>query len=126
MDDFNPRSRAGSDLFIISDCIANLISIHAPAQGATYNIPVRLAKLGFQSTLPRRERLVYVMLDSQFLQFQSTLPRRERHSRPVIGTVSGEFQSTLPRRERLRLDARPRREAGISIHAPAQGATVKK
>ncbi len=33
--DFNPRSREGSDVSCTSDAITSLISIHAPAKGAT-------------------------------------------------------------------------------------------
>ena len=78
------------------------ISIHAPAKGATCWAYYRRgwAKI-FQSTLPRRER-----------------PRLYRNQRLVIV-----FQSTLPRRERRGRDGGLRGRAGISIHAPAKGAT---
>ena len=39
---------------------------------------------------------------------------------------SWKFQSTLPRRERPRDDLRKVYEIGISIHAPAKGATPKR
>ena len=77
-------------------------------------------------------------------EFQSTLPRGERRGTTSTPTGSTTFQSTLPRGERLMLtrlihptyDFNPRsREGsdslddseqkgdGISIHAPARGAT---
>ena len=56
----------------------------------------------FQSTLPRRERLFCNFIYLKMLLFQSTLPRRER--RPVA-QIGGSFP-------------------GISIHAPAKGATA--
>ena len=78
-------------------------------------------------------------------KFQSTLPRRERLFNSVCIIQLNIFQSTLPRRERLEAaaaiiaavcDFNPRsREGsdfipidtfiviGISIHAPAKGAT---
>ena len=122
-DGFNPRSRGGSDQ--VTDCMAR----EAPS---------------FQSTLPRGERLSNSERSSAREVFQSTLPRGERlvpqnHNRPEI-----EFQSTLPRGERPRRsgnrrrirsfnprsrggsDCRPIpacREASVSIHAPAGGAT---
>ena len=56
---FNPRSREGSDPF--GQFTAHLfhISIHAPAKGATVD-PVTGQPMvdEFQSTLPRRERLL--------------------------------------------------------------------
>ena len=144
--DFNPRSREGSDDFIV----CHPIMIHS-----------------FQSTLPRRERRTSRCNSSVGPQFQSTLPRRERRNAstwtyprkhisihapakgataflvtPSLKTI---FQSTLPRRERhgggvkkftIKRDFNPRSREGsdrvsllylpsnlISIHAPAKGAT---
>ena len=100
---FNPRSREGSDGSRCGDGCGLLISIHAPAKGATF--------LNLTGTLT-------------FMQFQSTLPQRERHGAacrsccpgsnisihaPVKGaTVRGSVSSV---------------RAAISIHAPAKGAT---
>ncbi len=78
-EDFNPRSREGSDeIHIKSDYptiisihapargatlaehnkeIGSLISIHAPARGATTQINILQINIIFQSTLPRGERL---------------------------------------------------------------------
>ena len=77
---FNPRSHEGSDIIIDGDTIKigisihaptkgatdkrqqwNLyhgISIHAPTKGATWVDSDNINKYAFQSTLPRRERLV--------------------------------------------------------------------
>ena len=80
---------------------AVLVSIHAPAWGATTS--ARMFTRG--------------------AMFQFTLPRGERHARtPRVGLVDP-FQFTLPRGERLGrycclLGALP-----VSIHAPAWGAT---
>ena len=54
--DFNPRSREGSDLSLASFALCALISIHAPAKGATSSSFSLLFEMAFQSTLPRRER----------------------------------------------------------------------
>ena len=98
---FNPRSHEGSDR--ITDAY----------QGFSKQ---------FQSTLPRRERLLSLRCWEKIREFQSTLPRRERlrqlcalvyrylvsiHA-PTKGATDGyaresrkrTFQSTLPRRER--------------------------
>ena len=99
--DFNPRSREGSDDIPGIWTRYIQISIHAPARGATGCHP----------------RVSYTSL------FQSTLPRGERPSFPVIPHIVLKFQSTLPRGERqyaVRFDSE---STIISIHAPARGAT---
>ena len=100
--DFNPRSREGSDVMILA---------------------IGIALCGFQSTLPRGERLsitnesidfwcisihapargaTYVTIpDTEEAEFQSTLPRGERPIFPLRHEIFWtEFQSTLPRGER--------------------------
>ena len=123
-----------------------IISIHAPAKGATPR-PLKLSSiLLFQSTLPRRERRLVIEKSSATFTFQSTLPRRERQDFGERWHPVAKFQSTLPRRERQSkfvqsplyfkfqstLPRRERRERisdslvckFISIHAPAKGATL--
>ena len=57
-DDFNPRSRTGSDVVSWYIRAIHTISIHAPARGATMAyIPDNYYRL-FQSTLPHGERHV--------------------------------------------------------------------
>ena len=54
---FNPRSHERSDLVKVGDQYKLNISIHAPTRGATIpNIDIPDVA-GFQSTLPREERL---------------------------------------------------------------------
>ena len=78
-----------------------IISIHAPAKGATTITAYKPLSVIFQSTLPRRERLIQIP-NKDFLQaFQSTLPRRERRDISFQILHKATFQSTLPRRERL-------------------------
>ena len=78
----------------------------------------------FQSTLPRRERLLTIRLSDRSCQFQSTLPRRERQQVAAASDrVDDLFQSTLPRRERLGIWCDFEYDTEISIHAPAKGAT---
>ena len=101
---FNPRSREGSDTPVAA-CLqapAELISIHAPAKGATY--PARCAAGAPCHFNPRSregsDRLRKTVLDT-VAGFQSTLPRRERRSKSCTAIrKSSKFQSTLPRRER--------------------------
>ena len=53
---FNPRSREGSDIPITKMKLITLVSIHAPAKGATQYRSCHTMSMVFQSTLPRRER----------------------------------------------------------------------
>ena len=56
INDFNPRSRTGSDLHHYRLYPLLIISIHAPAQGATMFGYYDNNSSLFQSTLPHRER----------------------------------------------------------------------
>ncbi len=78
-----------------------MISIHAPARGATPSARIVIPLLIFQSTLPRGERQVFIISMVTYIIFQSTLPRGER----------------------LLLAAQDGFNLKISIHAPARGAT---
>ena len=100
---FNPRSREGSDdrqaLFDLS--------------------PPR-----FQSTLPRGERHHIFGHTSPAIDFN---PRSREGSdlirRQIFKLVHDTFQSTLPRGERRYRVGKQITVIGISIHAPARGAT---
>ena len=100
-----------------------MISIHAPARGATYAAGTITETEKFQSTLPRGERPVPIstqrfprrisihapargatrpcrVIHHNAASFQSTLPRGERRETSVLLTALITFQSTLPRGER--------------------------
>ena len=166
--DFNPRFHEGSDgADLVCDIGCILISIHAPARGATHHrykhypywhisihAPARGATIivgvtsmrpVFQSTLPRGERplpivvvlhvsyisihapargatLFAVMLMQNIVIFQSTLPRGERH----INVFSTNHITNFNPRSREGSDKDhicKRYRVTISIHAPARGAT---
>ena len=87
---------------------------------------IRLTLAKFQSTLPRRERLICKNPKKSSARFQSTLPRRERRMMKGMLWLGFRFQSTLPRRERQRVTAYNVTRNKISIHAPAKGATQDK
>ena len=124
--DFNPRSDERSDeLALMHQEIGQLISIHAPTNGATQAPLCLSACLLFQSTLRRTERpknSLYVIHFSDFnprsdersdvpvvaagcivFKFQSTLRRTERQLLLIYRLWSVLFQSTLRRTERLYL-----------------------
>ena len=118
-----PRRERQCLIIIVLQC--SNVSIHAPAKGATELI--RKSFTISQCFNPRsREGSDFskggnVMKDRMF---QSTLPRRERPGQKRGKSIAGEFQSTLPRRERPTLDGSSIGEIGVSIHAPAKGATM--
>ena len=99
------------------------ISIHAPAEGATYFQRGEGDFLWtFQSTLPRRERRKKPSRMQTSTQFQSTLPRRERQYAKPVRSQYPDFNP----RSRGGSDSICREKTGsvrISIHAPAEGAT---
>ena len=124
---FNPRSREGSDL--PSWCIwsmASIISIHAPARGATppgYTECTTTGNFNPRSRegsddLPDRQPaerddfnprsregsdVIQFVLQAEFIKFQSTLPRGERLPLDSVCFKYLLFQSTLPRGERQKL-----------------------
>ena len=172
---FNPRSHAGSDLspppaplpfsvfqstlprrerpFAASSSFALFsVSIHAPTQNPRSHAgsdlsppPAPLPFSVFQSTLPRRERRIIVLVVSILVGFN---PRSHAGSDEVTNAVNGlkesfnprshagsddktpvrvpelkMFQSTLPRRERREEITSIKIWVEVSIHAPTQGAT---
>ena len=145
--DFNPRSREGSDCGCSPTKSPACISIHAPAKGATpkisgfrnlYCISIHAPAKGatvqtssaaadgivFQSTLPRRERLVVLVVTvSVFPDFNPRSREGSDNNGLTYLQTEDKFQSTLPRRERHGRGAISRMAQSISIHAPAKGAT---
>ena len=100
---FNPRSREGSDHLLHNlEAVRHVISIHAPAKGATIPWP---KSFHFSSNFnPRsREGSDIVALDKCYIHLNFNPRSRE-------GSDAGS-EAVLP------LNA-------ISIHAPAKGATV--
>ena len=126
---------------------SSAISIHAPAKGATRVTFPSASSSKFQSTLPRRERRqwprrneravhVSIHAPAKGATFQySTLDGEEQRFNPrsregsdALGCYGGypEIAGFNPRsREGSDRDPRCRPlAAGVSIHAPAKGATV--
>ena len=121
------------------------VSIHAPAWGATRGPRFsRRTKLRFNSRSRMGSDEPHFLLDVYFKVFQFTLPHGERLWSTMLLIVRCRFQFTLPHGERLdgcctrtavvRFNSRSRmgsdssprycaRLAGVSIHAPAWGAT---
>ena len=122
---FNPRSREGSDRVFLSAFGRHIrISIHAPARGATNRRKRQELHCIFQSTLPRGERRYGNDSKEAKDKFQSTLPRGERQCHSHQATLNVHFNP----RSREGSDSNQYLFSiwidGISIHAPARGATV--
>ena len=80
-DDFNPRARVGRDACRRARREINVISIHAPAWGATGRTGVWRRVQLFQSTRPRGARRRAGLGASRATEFQSTRPRGARRRR---------------------------------------------
>ena len=120
-----------------------MVSIHAPARGATVPKSACHSPQWFQSTLPRGERRNRKTGQRDKVKFQSTLPRGERPSMsalkyrlevsihaPARGatTDSDQFYGLDMFNPRSRAGSDPKAQAcwpqaRVSIHAPARGAT---
>ena len=125
LQDFNPRSREGSDKVVDLAGVCFYISIHAPAKGATLETDKLQAEVDiFQSTLPRRERLDDRELHQTILEFQSTLPRRERPAGLSKNDEGQRISIHAPAKGATELIVCALRYIHISIHAPAKGATT--
>ena len=85
---FNPRSREGSDGIDVSSNNGSIISIHAPAKGATPYTAVPQTSLEDFNPRSREgsDRSVSSSVRIESL-FQSTLPRRERLQPPGYGAM---------------------------------------
>ena len=99
---FNPRARGGRDRHVgmLLQHLA-LVSIHAPAGGAT-------------QTTNRADHPA---------MFQSTRPRGARLAQSTYWRSASSFQSTRPRGARRKPAYIPWEALQVSIHAPAGGAT---
>ena len=82
--------------------------------------------MGFQSTLPRRERLDWLTGWYKSYKFQSTLPRRERRSAAARSIQSKDHFNPRSREGSDYAVKREGKGRAISIHAPAKGATAEE
>ena len=145
---FNPRSREGSDTdensmaicFIIfqstlprgerrsivhSFCPYFIISIHAPARGATEysfksaicsQISIHAPARGATNASAKKQTPLNISIHAP--------ARGATESRVILQQGYTVFQSTLPRGERRVADSNKVEVKQISIHAPARGATA--
>ena len=99
---FNPRSRTGSDGAVHNGHGHGYVSIHAPARGATCLFSPINTLFVFQSTLPHGERPIARACSSLCGGF---------NPRSRTGSDGGQHDCHVHK--------------GVSIHAPARGATTR-
>ena len=78
----------------------------------------------FQFTLPRGERLIPEIMDKIDRDGFNSRSREGSDTKGIQNMVIVVFQFTLPRGERPLLDSLHCQLVGVSIHAPARGATL--
>ena len=121
---FNPRSRKGSDLSEMQDTLDDIISIHAPARGATCCIFNASDRDTISIHAPARGATSKDKTDN--IPHPNFNPRSRKGSDFALqatGTPVLLFQSTLPQGERHNIVISYYIHGDISIHAPARGAT---
>ena len=102
-----------------------MVSIHAPAWGATNSIcPLSMRSSTFQSTRPRGARPIGKSsghITCSCFNPRARVGRDHQRRKPPLNRMG--FQSTRPRGARLSHLSEPLYSAYVSIHAPAWGAT---
>ena len=123
---FNPRTRVGCDFpRAVSSTRDIVVSIHAPAWGATLGYG---GKMGFQQSFNPRTRVgcdvMVAVSPLMMVVFQSTHPRGVRRKSRQLWSSVQVFQSTHPRGVRPVHAVHAAPHGPVSIHAPAWGATT--
>ena len=120
---FNPRPCRRGDPLKVSEIRSLCVSIHAPAGGATNRgQQLKYGEL-FQSTPLQEGRPMTVTPGSRKTKFQSTPLQEGRRVMRVLIINGLVFQST-PLQEGRRIKGLGKMvDSGVSIHAPAGGAT---
>ena len=98
---FNPRSRTGSDDGLFISCLFSIVSVHAPARGATWNRPLRAPAILVSIHAPARGATPHWyrhrLLDSVSIH----APARGATGLSVVEILTPTwYQSTLPHGER--------------------------
>ena len=123
---FNPRARRGRDAGSMIYRSSLLVSIHAPAGGATLMKRKRRTRRKFQSTRPQGARLhtPYSPLPTTFVSIHA--PAGGATAVAKLSVVSSKSFNPRARRGRDRRRGRCTRHLAVSIHAPAGGATENR
>ena len=121
---FNPRARKGRDKPLTPNSFLLLVSIHAPARGATTGMKFVLDGLQFQSTRPQGARLNHA--GRCFLGGDCFNPRARKGRDLAVRGERNQLHPVsihAPARGATIFDLSSDQAALVSIHAPARGAT---
>ncbi len=123
--DFNPRSRTGSDPVRLKNPHTFPISTHAPAQGATGALISPMDFIGlFQPTLPHRERPILAYNDNVLRRYFNPRSRTGSDTKAIPPGGGRGISTHAPAQGATACQGRWCAPACISTHAPAQGATA--
>ncbi len=122
--DFNPRPRAGGDEAEVTALRGKIISIPAPAQGATRSVKPSIVPQAFQSPPPRRGRPKYCPM--VHLRNRISIPAPAQGATYTAGELSviKDISIPAPAQGATSPPGPCSGRVGISIPAPAQGATL--
>ena len=100
------------------------ISIHAPAKGATSDggISYQTPKISIHAPAKGATSVMLKVIFTTYISIHAPAKGATRVA-AILQTWYKKFQSTLPRRERREIHTCGRQKIQISIHAPAKGAT---
>ncbi len=114
----------GATFLQFNNLIIKHVSIHAPAWGATFmGQQIVLGIFQFQSTRPHGARPINAWSKKWYDKFQSTRPHGARPPVSSHGCSVIQFQSTRPHGARRTDSLKSCFSSVVSIHAPAWGAT---
>ena len=120
---FNPRARAGRDITLLKQCEAVIVSIHAPARGATsvliFDHHVSIVSIHAPA---RGATFHFPKHGNQFIGFNPRARAGRDLRRPLLFLRLQRFNPRA-RAGRDRFDGILCLRRRVSIHAPARGAT---
>ena len=124
---FNPRARKGRDYRVKNLFTRIMVSIHAPARGATSEETHGKVMHGmFQSTRPQGARPRVCDLGMHFEHVSIHAPARGATDVSYFIEHVVSVSIHAPARGATPFQIRSARQLGVSIHAPARGATIEQ
>ena len=122
--DFNPRSREGSDPILPPSISASVISIHAPARGATVFLSAFGRHIRISIHAPARGATQVHLKFAPCSNISIHAPARGATKPNEFFIANNNISIHAPARGATIIDQVNQHTTYISIHAPARGATV--
>ena len=114
----------GATPIVVTIAVEYCISIHAPAKGATRTPPKNIIIYGISIHAPAKGATIQYLDYVLILRFQSTLPRRERPTLAAVYIAVQLISIHAPAKGATINSLKGYTICDISIHAPAKGATI--